>query len=154
DDPTLLTLVRAMRSRDLAPSERVALLRLLVRPLVDRRGAHPIPELVDLVTPAADGSDGLDVFLAMQPASDQSGTEDAVQARLARLVPALARALRRIAFVLDYVFVVPRGDGVERWTGARRQRRTLVTVTGGERIDQHPMLLDRKGRVCVDLWPL
>jgi WD40 repeat protein/serine/threonine protein kinase len=154
DDPALLELVRAMRSRDLAPSERVRVIRLLVRPLADRRGAHPIPELVDLVALGVDGGDGLDPIAAMLPATDQSGTEDAVQSRLARLVPELVRMLRRIAFVLDYVLVVPRGDGVERWTGARRQRRTLVTVTGGERIEHHPMLLDRMGRVCVDLWPL
>jgi serine/threonine protein kinase len=150
DDPALLDLLRATRSRDLTPAERVRLVRLLVRPLAGRRGAHPIPELVDLVA----GDDGLDAILAMQPVADQPGGEDAVRARLAQLLPELSRALRRTAFVLDYVLVVPRHDGVERWTGVRRPRRALVTVSGGERVADHPMLLDRNGRVVADLWPL
>ncbi|TMQ14086.1 MAG: hypothetical protein E6J91_16360 [Deltaproteobacteria bacterium] len=154
DDPALLELVRAMRRRDLTAAERVRLIRLLVRPLIGRRGAHPIPELVDLVTPRDDDTDELDPILAMQPASDPPGAEDAVRSWLAQLVPELNRALRRLAFVLDYVLVVPRKDAVERWTGRRRQRRTLATVHAGELVEHHPMLLDRKGRVCVDLWPL
>ncbi|HMG52538.1 MAG TPA: serine/threonine-protein kinase, partial [Kofleriaceae bacterium] len=154
-DPAVLELVRTMRQRDLVAAERVHLLRLLVRPLAGQRGAHPIPELVDLVTPHADtAADDLDPILAMQPPSDQPGTEDVVRSRLVELMPELARVLRRMAFMLDYALVVPRGDAVERWTGPRRPRRVLATVNGGDLVVDHPMLLDRKGRVCVDLWPL
>src|SRR5262249_28725371 len=129
--------------------------RLLVRPFAGRRGAHPIPELVDLVAPhGEDDTDDLEPMLAMQPAADQPGAEDAVRALLANLMPEVSRALRRMAFVLDYTLIVPREEAVERWTGPRRQRRALATVNAGELVKHHPMLLDRKGRVCVDLWPL
>jgi WD40 repeat protein/serine/threonine protein kinase len=154
DDPALLELVRAMRSRDLTAAERVRLVRLVVRPFCGRRGAHPIPELVDLVAPGTDDSDGLDLILAAQPGGNQSGAEGMVRSWLAQLIPELGRALRRMTFVLDYVLVVPRDEVVGRWTGARRERRPLVTVNGGELAMHHPMLLDRKGRVCADLWPL
>ncbi len=155
DDPAVVELLRTMRQRDLAAVEHVRLLRLLVRPFVRRRGAHPIPELVDLVTPHTDGdTDDLDPLLAMQPPTDQPALEDLVRSRLAELLPELTRVLRRMAFVLDYVLVIPRDDAVERWTGPRRRRRVLATVHAGELVKDHPMLLDRKGRVCVDLWPL
>jgi len=56
--------------------------------------------------------------------------------------------------VLDYVLVVPRSQAAERWTGRRCQPRAPASVSAGELIDGHPMLLDRDGRVHVDLWPL
>ena len=153
-DPALLELVRTMRRRDLGERERVRLLRLLVRPLTSRRGAHPLPELVDLVTTRADGTDGLDPILALHATTDHAGTEDIVRSRLGRLIPELTHLLRRCAFVLDYVLVVPRNHAAERWAGLRRQHRALATVFDGELVKDHPMLLDREGRICVDLWPL
>ncbi|HEX3763637.1 MAG TPA: serine/threonine-protein kinase, partial [Kofleriaceae bacterium] len=155
DDPAVVELLRTMRQRDLAVADHVRLLRLVVRPFIGRRGAHPVPELVDLVTPHADDdTDDLDPLLAMQLPTDQPAAEDVVRSRLAALLPELTRVLRRVAFVLDYVLVVPRDEAVERWTGPRRRRRVLATVHAGELVKDHPMLLDRKGRVCVDLWPL
>ncbi|HEX4422820.1 MAG TPA: serine/threonine-protein kinase [Kofleriaceae bacterium] len=153
-DPALLELVRTMRRRDLGERERVRLLRLLVRPLTSRRGAHPIPELVDLVTTRADGTDGLDPILALHSTTDHAGTEDVVRSRLGRLIPELTQLLRRATFVLDYVLVVARNQAAERWAGLRRQHRALATVFDGELVKDHPMLLDREGRICVDLWPL
>jgi WD40 repeat protein/serine/threonine protein kinase len=153
-DPAVLDLVRTMRRRDLTEVERVRLLRLLVRPLTSRRGAHPIPELVDLVTTRADGTDDLDPILALHSTTDHTGTEDLVRSRLGRLIPELAKLLRKASFVLDYVLVVPRNQAAERWAGLRRQHRALATVFDGELVKDHPMLLDREGRICVDLWPL
>jgi len=151
----LLELVRTMRRRDLGDDERIWLIRLLVRPLMDRRGAHPIPELVDLVTPYCDnGPDGLEPLIALNATSDHGGAEGAVRARLARLVPELTQLLRRTSFVLDYVLVVPHAGAPERWTGLRRQHRALVTIRSGELVRNHPMLLDRESRICVDAWPL
>jgi WD40 repeat protein len=154
DDPALLELVRALDRRALSTEERVRLLRLLVRPLTSRRGAHPIPELVDLVTPGPGDADGLDPILALHGALDHAGAEDVVRARLGRLIPELTELLRTTAFVLDYVLVVPRDHAAERWAGVRRPHRALATVSGGELIKNHPMLIDPNGRVCVDLWPL
>jgi WD40 repeat protein len=154
DDPALLELVRALDRRQLSMEERVRLLRLLVRPLTSRRGAHPIAELVDLVTPGSDSTDGLDPIIALHAASDRAVTEDAVQWQLLRLIPELTELLRKATFVLDYVLVVPRNHAAEHWAGRRRQPRAQAIVSGGELVDGHPMLLDRAGRVCLDLWPL
>ena len=83
NDAELVSLVRTMRQRELGDDERVRLLRLLVRPLTHRRGAHPIPELVDLVTPHADdGADGLDGLLALFAASDHVGSDEAMRSCL------------------------------------------------------------------------
>ncbi|HSS00011.1 MAG TPA: serine/threonine-protein kinase, partial [Kofleriaceae bacterium] len=128
-DPELVDLVRTMPQRDLTDDDRVRLLRLLVRPLTRRRGAHPIPELVDLVTPHADdGADGLDGLLALLAATSHAGTDDAVRDRLARVLPDLAHILRRTAFLLDYLLVVPRDQTPERWTGLRRPQRAVATL--------------------------
>jgi WD40 repeat protein/serine/threonine protein kinase len=154
DDPALLRLVRALDRRELSTEDRVRLVRLLVRPLISRRGAHPIPELIDLVTPDPDDADGLDPMLALFTATGHGTTEDAVRLQLMRLTPELTQLLRKTAFVLDYALVVPQRHAAERWTGRRRKPRAATNVVHGELIDGHPMLLDRAGRVSVDLWPL
>jgi WD40 repeat protein/serine/threonine protein kinase len=154
DDPALLEFVRALDRRELSTEERVRLLRLLVRPRGSRRGAHRIPELVDLVTPGPDGADGLGPILALHSTIDHAGAEDVVRSRLGRLIPELTQLLRKTAFVLDYALVVPRHQAAERWAGLRRQHRLPATVLEGELVEDHPMLLDRNGRVYVDLWPL
>jgi len=154
DDPVLLELVRVLDRRVLSVDERVRLLRLLVRRLTSPRGTHPVPELLALVTPNPDGADALDPLLPLLAATDHAVTEEAVRWQLVRMMPELARLLRRAAFVLDYVLVVPRSQVAERWAGRRCQPRTPASVSAGELIDGHPMLLDRDGRVHVDLWPL
>jgi WD40 repeat protein/serine/threonine protein kinase len=158
DDPALLKLVRALDRRELSTEERVRFLRLLVRPLTSQRGDHPIPELVDLlvdlVTPGPGGADGLAPILALHSTIDHVGAEDVVRSRLSRLIPEVTELLRKTTFVLDYVLVVPRDHEAERWAGVRRPERALVTVSGGEAVKDHPMLLDPSGRICVDLWPL
>ncbi len=154
DDPALLDLVRALDRRELSTEERVRLLRLLVRPLISGRSPQPIPELIDLVTPDPEGVDGLEPLIALDSPIDHAGAEDAVWSRLGRQIPELTKLLRKTAFVLDYSLVVPRDQTAERWVGLRRQHRLPATVTGGELVDHHPMLLDRNGRVYLDLWPL
>jgi len=153
DDPVLLELVRALGRRELGLDERVRLLRLLVRRLTSPGGSHPVPELRALLTPDPDGIDALDPILTLSAATDHAVTEEVVRLQLLRLIPELTLLLRRTTFVLDYMLVVPRDHAAERWAG-RRQPRAPVTVLGGELVEGHPMLLDRAGRVCVDLWPL
>jgi WD40 repeat protein/serine/threonine protein kinase len=159
-DPVLLELVRALDRRKLGVDERVGVLRLLARRLTGA-GGHLALELLDLVTSKPDGpdgkdgpNDGLDLFLALDPATDHAATEEAVRLQLMRLLPELTQVLRRAAFVLDYVLVVSRDHAAERWVGRRRQPRALANVFDGELVEGHPTLLDRAGRVCVDLWPL
>ena len=122
--------------------------------MTSRREAHPIPELVDLVTQNADGADGLDPLLELHSTSDHAEIEELVRVHLVRLVPEVTQLLRKTAFLIDYVLVVPRDNAAERWTGLRRPLRALAPVSAGELVKDHPMLLDRQGRVCVDLWPV
>jgi WD40 repeat protein/serine/threonine protein kinase len=150
DAPALLELVRALGKRELAAEERLQLLRLLVR----SRGGHPIPELLALMTTGAGNTDLLEPILSLYSINDHSGSEEAVRLRLGRLIPELTRLLRETTFVCDYVLVVPRGDAAERWTGRRQEHRAVAAVAAGELVDGHPMLLDRDGRICADLWPL
>ncbi|TMQ20433.1 MAG: hypothetical protein E6J90_16190, partial [Deltaproteobacteria bacterium] len=154
DDPALLELVRALNRRELSTEERIRLLRLVVRPLPDERGNHPIPDLVDLVTQGPGGADGLEPMLALHSTTDHAVTEDAARLQLLRLIPELTRLLRKTMFVLDHVLVVPHNRVAERWAGRRSEQRAAVEVSDGKLVDGHPMLLDRAGRVCVDLWPL
>jgi WD40 repeat protein/serine/threonine protein kinase len=153
-DPALLDLVRALDRRALGVPERVRLLRLLARRLTGTRGAHLVAELLALVTPNLGGTDGFDPVLALYAATDHAITEEAVRLQLLRLIPALTQLLRRTTFVLDHELVVSRNDAAERWAGRRCPQRALANVVHGELIEGHPMLLDRDGRVCVDLWPL
>ncbi len=152
-DPMLLDLVRALDRRALGIDERVRLLRRLVRRLTGPRDAHPVPELVELLTANPDGTDAFDPFLALHATADHALTEDAVRLQLLRVIPELTQLLRRARFVLDYALVVPRQDAAERWTGRRRPT-VPVNVVDGKLVEGHPMLLDRAGRVCLDLWPL
>jgi hypothetical protein len=153
-DPVLLELVRALATRTLGIDERVALLRLLVRRRTGANGAHPLPELLALVTPNLGGTDGLDPILALYAASDRAVTEGAVRWQLLRLIPLLTELLLRTRFVLDHALVVSRNHAAERWAGRRHQPRARTNVPGGEVLERHPMLLDPAGRVCLDLWPL
>jgi WD40 repeat protein/serine/threonine protein kinase len=152
DDPALLELVRAMtnRNRDLSARERLQLLRLLVR----AHSAHPIPELADLVTPGPDGTDALEPILDFYSITDHSVSEDSLRRRMRLLFPALNELLHKVTFLLDYVLIVPRNGAAERWTGRRQEHRVPVAVMGDELVDGHPMLVDRNGRICADLWPL
>jgi len=154
DDPVLLELVRALGRRELDLYERGRLLRLLVHRLTGPRGTHPVPELRELLIPDPDGTDALGPILALTAATDHGASEEEVRLQLLRLIPELTRLLRKTSFVLDYLLVVPRDHAAERWTGRHRQPRTPATVLDGELVEGHPMLLDRGGRVCVDLWPL
>lgn len=154
DDPALLEVVRALDRRELSTEERVRLLRLLVRAPAERGLEHPLPELMALVTPGSDGADALVPILTLHSMADHAVTEDAAQVQLMRLMPELTRLLQQIAFVLDYTLVVPHKQAAERWTGRRSPQRTIVEVSDGKLVDGHPTLLDRSGRVCLDLWPL
>ena len=140
----------AMSKRDLSARERLELLRLLVRP----HRNHPIPELLELVTPGPDGTDVLETILTFYSITECSGSEDSVRRRMRLLFPVLGQLLHKMTFLLDHVLVVPRGGAAERWTGQPQERRMPATVMGGELVDGHPMLLDRNGRICADLWPL
>jgi WD40 repeat protein len=153
DDERLHELLRALRRRDLQDVERVQLVRHLVRPFVARRGAHPIPELVDLVTPHDDDRDVLAGALEVLATGDPGTSEDQVRRQLARLVLALGRLLRAATPMLAYSLVVPAEGTVACWTGLRRRHRELAQAEG-ELVDQQPALIGCDGRVVLNAWPL
>jgi WD40 repeat protein/serine/threonine protein kinase len=153
-DPALLELVLALDRRELGVDKCIRLLRLLVHRLAGPRGASTVPELIDMLTPKPGGTDALDPIFALYTTIDHAASEEAVRLRLLRLIPVLTQLLRAATFVIDYVLVVPRNHAAERWTGQRRQPRAPADVAGGELVEGHPMLLDRAGQVCLDLWPL
>ncbi len=154
DDLELLELIRVFDKRDLGLGERVRLLRLLVGPQAGEAGDPAVPELRELLIPKSDGTDVLDPILALHTAAERAVTEDGMRLQLLRLIPELTQLLRKARFVLDYTLVVLRGHAAERWVGRRAQPRALVHKLDGELVEEHPVLLDRAGRVCVDLWPL
>jgi len=153
-DSTLHELMRAMNQQAPSMDSRIRLLRLLVHRLAGSPGACPVPELLEFLTPPADEADVLERTLALYTATDHAITEETVRLQLLRLLPELSQLLRRAAFILDYLLVVPHNHAPERWTGRRSQPRALAYISGGELVDGHPMLLDRESRVCIDLWPL
>ncbi len=154
DDPAVRELLRALRGRELDEDERIKLLRLLVRPFADRRGAYPVPELVDFVGRGGDGErDAIDAMLQLRPSTDHVGSEDVVRSQLVQFIPALAKVMRAAAFVLEYPLVIPRDHVPERWMGMRRQRRTIAFVKATDLVDDQALLLDRDGRRALVMSP-
>ena len=154
DDPSVRELLRALRTRELDDDERIKLLRLLVRPFTTKRGAYPVPELVDFVGRAGDERDPVEMMLGLRPSTDHGGTEDIVRSQLVQFIPALAKVMRAASFVLDYALVIPRDQVPERWMGMRRQRRTVAVVRTADLVGDQPLLLDRVGHRALGLWPL
>ncbi len=68
-------------------------------------------------------------------------------------IPAAGRLLYELTFLADYPLVVPRAQRAERWMGARRPRRTAMSVRA-KLVDGQPLLLDADGGVVLTLHPL
>ncbi len=155
-DPATEALLRDLGRRILDDAERVRLMRQLVRALADRRGAHPIPPLVDLLVPGEGEPDALRaVLLQLDPVTDSRGARDALlRSQLAQLVLALGRLLRAASFVLDYRLAVARSGDGESWMGLPRARRRVAAIRGAAPPERHPVLLDREGGCALVLWPL
>lgn len=156
DAPQLVDLLRALRTRELADEERVRLLRLLVRPFASKRGAYPIPELVDLVASPTQGERHvLDRLFELRTASDANQlADDLVRSHLARLLPTVAQFLRATSFVLDYPLVVTTTEGVaERWVGLRRTRRPVAQIVAPQE-PRRALLLDKDTKIVQHLHPV
>jgi WD40 repeat protein/serine/threonine protein kinase len=152
--PAVQALLRQLRRGDASEIDRVRLMRLLVRPFLDRPAAHPLPELVGLLAPDAEGRDALDPLLAIRGPLDRSGASCAVGSQLVERLRTLARVMRACAFLLDHALVLPRSGSPERWMGLRRQRRVAALVRGGRFEEQQPLLIDRDAKPGLALWPL
>jgi hypothetical protein len=146
DDPELLELLRAVKTRETGINERVRLLRLLLR----GRKTFEVPELLALVTPGVDGADQLEAFVALG-ASDYAASEDVARLRLDGLIERLTAVLVACQGLLEYELVLADGWAVESWRGLRPRLAVAMPAelpTGG-----HPTLVHRDGRPGLDLWP-
>ncbi len=125
----------------------------LTRPFKDRRGAYPVPELIELLhgeLPAA--------IAQLRELQDQlerrvqrASTER--RALYGDAITALARVLDMLAPIAAYTVIVPAGGRPERWRGVRRQPRTTASFTG-PLIDGRALLLDRDDAAVLQLAPL
>jgi WD40 repeat protein/serine/threonine protein kinase len=170
DDPAAEELLRDLSRRGLDDAERVRLMRRVVQAFAAQRGAHPIPQLVELLVSgdgdsggggssdssgtAASGEDPFEPVLRIEQASDPRSGDEQVRSQLAQLVAALGRLMRAAAFVLDHRLVIARSGAVESWMGLRREHRRLAMTRGGAPAERQPVLLDDKGRSILVLWPL
>jgi len=125
----------------------------LTRPFKDKRGAYPVPELIDLLhgeLPTAIAHlhelvDQLDRRVQRDPATRRALYGDAITA--------LARVLDALAPLAAYTVIVPVAGRAERWRGVRRVPRTTARVTGSL-TDGCALLLDREDVAVLQLAPL
>ena len=153
DSETVVEAVRKLRRRGLDEAQWLSLARELCQPFAGRAEVHPVPELVELV--AGSQADELAAMIAeLVDEADASHLEDEAHHQLEARLPVLAELLARLRFLSRYLLVVPRGLGVERWMGARRTSRALLSSAPGSFIDNRPLLVDRTGKPVLSLWPL
>jgi WD40 repeat protein/serine/threonine protein kinase len=138
--------LRELRRRALGDDEWLELARELVRPFAARKAAHPLPELVAVLT-----SSEADVLAAAAHA--RAPDPDALVDVRGSLGDA-TRMLRAIAFVADYHLVVSDGERAQSWMGLRRPQRLAIELHGSAVEPDRPVLVDRKSSALVALWPL
>jgi WD40 repeat protein/serine/threonine protein kinase len=150
-DPLLAEALRRLRAGTQSDADWLALARALCQPFARLREAHPVPELVELLSAP---SGPLDTVVALGAAgADRGGSEDQVRERVTDSVAAIAAALEALAFLDDYPLVVVGPRGAERWMGLPGPARSLVPLSGPPLSPGQPALLDAGGVPVVSLWP-
>jgi len=158
EDTALAPALTAMRRRALGEEEWLELARDAVRPFAARAAAFAMPELVAALCPE-DGATPLGDAIAKLRAETLAVAAlppDEARARLHAGMTELASLLGRLAFVADYLLVVPRagrGASAERWMGVRRSPRPAARIDGEHAPDQ-PLLVGRDGHLVAALFPL
>src|SRR6185503_14757988 len=163
-DPLLGEKLRLLRGRAPADELWLDVARSLVSPFAALRDAHPVPELVALLT--GDEPSALDELCALRAASETGGGDREVRELLERGLALAARAVRSLEFLFDYPLVVAgqREDrhaatvvlrspaGGEVWMGEQGAARARLPLSGPVE-PGHAALVDRAGVVVVSLWP-
>ncbi len=159
DAESVVRPLRALASGKLTDEAWLSLAKELCRPFAFRKGAYPLPELVELFFAGdsdAEVGAGFAAISAMDaldlPAKD--APDDVVHAALLKLVPAVGTVLQSMAFIFDYVLVVKHED-TERWMGARRARRVRQDLLAATMPPVGvPFLVDSVGLPALLLGPL
>ena len=153
-DPAVREALRGLRRRGLTDIEWLELARDLVRRFAGLRDAHPVPELVDLLT--GDGPSALDELVALRASHDDTGggSEEQVRALLDQALPLAGRALASLGFLSSYPLAVAdaAGGAAHEWMGIGRQERRHRTLARAVEPGR-PMLIDGAGAPVVALWP-
>jgi WD40 repeat protein/tRNA A-37 threonylcarbamoyl transferase component Bud32 len=126
----------------------------LTKPFVDKRGAHPLPPLIDLLHDA-------DLVVASRQVDEQRAvfdrrvqrTPEERRAMYGDALIAIARLLRTLEPLHAYSVVVARGGRAERWRGVRRIPRLIARQTS-HLVDGRAVLVDRDDLVVMNLAPL
>ncbi|MCG8425118.1 MAG: protein kinase [Proteobacteria bacterium] len=151
-----------LRRHSFSPKDWLELTRVLLGPFAAKPDAYPVPELVLLLfTPRGDtpSNELFDELAALEErgATELEDDESGRQAldALAQLVPKVAGLLKALSFLCDYPVIVGRGGRTERWMGARRSSRIVVTLPEEAAPgDDKVVLTDRSGEFVLSLSPL
>ncbi len=141
DDEDVLDRLRALARGGLEDAEWLALATDLTAPFVDKRGAYPIPELIDIFhAPASPLTSAYARLVAARPALDRRAGRTPEERRelYADALALLAELLAPTIPLADYTLAVARDGRAESWSGVRRTPRRAVAA---------PALLD--GRVAL-----
>ncbi|MCE9576557.1 MAG: protein kinase [Deltaproteobacteria bacterium] len=151
DDADAADALRRLGRRGLTDDEWLELAQALCRPFAALRDAHPVPELVALVTGEAPALRGL---LALRAgAAELGGSDVAVRELLEQALPLVAALLDEVAFFADYPLIVT-GDGIgEVWMGVRRSERPTLRLRGRALPAGEPALVDAHGVSVLALAP-
>ena len=140
-------LVRELRRRRLTDEEWLRLARALVSPFQANPRAHPLPDIVAVLS----GTDESDPLTAV--AQPHVADHDPL-ATIRALLPEVTRMLRALTFLADYPLVVVADGRAESWMGVRRPRRVAIEILGRTAEPGQPTLVDARGKPVVSLWPL
>jgi WD40 repeat protein len=144
--------LRELSRRALSEREWLELARSLTASWLDRRDAHPVPELVGILH---DGKVVEDLELLAGLRDRELESQDALHELLVDAIARVARISDAIRFLADYPLVVTAvGQLAERWMGVRPPRRPTTAVRGKGLEPGVPALLDHDGAPVLSLAPL
>jgi WD40 repeat protein len=147
--------VRLLAQRDPTPRDWLDLAAALTASAKGQPDAHPLPELVLLLSDGVPTS-ALAVAEALAAAQRSDWRDDdAGRARLAGLLGALGDWLSQLLFLADTPLAIarPATGRAERWVGLRRQPRRSSLLAAAAH-DGEPLLLDADGHPLLRLAPL
>ncbi|MBK9072792.1 MAG: protein kinase [Myxococcales bacterium] len=169
--PDVARALGQLKRHGLDEMEWLDLAELIAVQFTDRRDSAPLPELIELFCP--------DTSRTTSRTSDEPSERSAVSRAMRALVatkdhyetalapdaattkrlleetmPQLQVALAGLAWLHDYLLVVPHGETADRWMGTRRQPRPVVPLQAGAEVTSgEPLLVTQDGAPVLRLAP-